>query len=108
MANDGFSVKTTITQLGNVARAQLKGQQPSNPDAPATAGMLRNVKRTDRVKKPSEERKQRLDPDKQRRGGDGSGARGDGGPPPEGAEQDRDNEHGNEPVEPGSVIDTTA
>ena len=98
MSGDGFSVKTTITQIGNVARAQLKGQQSANPDAPATTSMLKNEKRTDRVKKPPETQKEHLDPEKRRRGG------GEDGAPQDGHEPGREDE----PAEPGSVIDTTA
>ncbi len=34
MSGDGVSLQTTISQMGNVAKAQLKGQQQNQPTAP--------------------------------------------------------------------------
>ncbi len=69
MTSDGFSVKTTISQIANLARTQVKGQatQPVNP---ATDKLLKNDKRVDRVKHNEEVQKQKIDPDRKRdRGG---------------------------------------
>ncbi len=68
MTTDGFSVKTTISQIANVARAQVKGQaaQPLNP---ATDKLLKNDKRTDRVKRSEEVQKHKINPDSERKRG---------------------------------------
>lgn len=68
MTSDGFSVKTTISQLANVARTQIKGQatQPVNP---ATDKLLKNDKRVDRVKHSEEVQKHKINPDSERKRG---------------------------------------
>ncbi len=68
MTSDGFSVKTTISQIANVARTQVKGQatQPVNP---ATDKLLKHDKRVDRVKRGEEVQKHKINPDSERKRG---------------------------------------
>ena len=66
MTSDGFSVKTTISQLGNVARAQTKGQQAGHATGTAPDHKLRSEKRVDKVKKAEETQKQKVEADKRR------------------------------------------
>lgn len=68
MTSDGFSVKTTISQLGNVARAQAKGQS-SHADANTALKTLQQDKRVDRVKKTEETLQKQVDPDQHKKPG---------------------------------------
>jgi hypothetical protein len=74
MAGDGVSIQTTITQLGNLAKAQSRSQQ-SGTTAPGQAqelakedvAPLQKVRETDKSEKkgvdPDQERKRRRRPD---------------------------------------------
>jgi len=107
MTSDGFSVKTTISQLANVARTQLKGQT-TQPATPAVEKLLKQDKRVDRVKHPEEVQKQKIDPDRKRER-DGKPSEDTPGEAPEDVVEAR--EDGNEPDAPerrGSVLDTKA
>jgi len=107
MTSDGFSVKTTISQLANVARTQIKGQT-TQPATPAVEKLLKQDKRVDRVKQSEEVQKQKIDPDR-KRDRDGKPATDTSDDPPEDAVEAR--EDGNEPDAPerrGSVLDTKA
>jgi len=73
VTSDGFSIKTTISQLANVARAQVKGQS-TQPATPAVEKLLKHDKRVDRIKRNEEVLKQKVDPDRER-GQDGAPGR---------------------------------
>lgn len=61
MSGDGFAVKTTISQLGNVARTQLKSQQPVAHTDGRKPG--ENESRVEQVRQTEESQKNKLDPD---------------------------------------------
>jgi membrane protein involved in colicin uptake len=67
MAGDGISLQTTLSQLGNVAKTQAKGQQ-SNPSTTPLSEQLDKSKdlKVDRVKQTEKAEQQRIDPDKQK------------------------------------------
>ena len=62
MSGDGFAVKTTLSQIGNVARSQLKGQG-QNSVHNLEKQMEQTDKRTEKVKETEETLKSRIDPD---------------------------------------------
>ncbi len=66
-SSDGFSIKTTIAQLGQVARTQLKASQNAAAATPHGAEKVQEDQRPDKVKKPEESEKTRTDPDRRRR-----------------------------------------
>jgi hypothetical protein len=111
VTSDGFSVKTTISQMANVARHQAKGQT-TQPVSPATDKQLKNEKRVDRVKRGEEVQKHKIDPDAERRRDRAPhGEREERDAPPATGEGEREETH-----EPGAgddrgkgvVLDTTA
>jgi hypothetical protein len=67
MAGDGISLQTTLSQLGNVAKTQAKGQQ-ANPSTTPLSEQIDKSKdlKVDRVKKTDKAEQQRIDPDKQK------------------------------------------
>ncbi len=62
-SSDGFSIKTTIAQVGQVARSQVKAQQAAPAATPHGAEKIKKENRPDKVKKPEETEKSRIDPD---------------------------------------------
>ena len=69
MSGDGFSVKTTISQMSNVARALQKSQQLAQTESAATGHLLKGEKRVDRIQQPDEAQKANVDPEHRRRDG---------------------------------------
>ncbi|MBK7702021.1 MAG: hypothetical protein IPI34_03560 [bacterium] len=69
MSGDGFSVKTTISQMSNVARALQKSQQLAQPESAATGHLLKGEKRVDRIQQSDEAQKANVDPEHRRRDG---------------------------------------
>lgn len=67
MSGDGFAVKSTISQMNNVARALQKSQQIAQTENAAAGHLLRGEKRVDRVHQPDEPQKANVDPDRRRR-----------------------------------------
>jgi hypothetical protein len=70
MAGDGFSVKSTISQMTNVARALQKSQQIAQTESAAAGHLLKGEKRVDRLQPTDEAQKTNVDPDRRRREGD--------------------------------------
>lgn len=67
MSGDGISLQTTISQLGNVAKAQVKSQQANQPTTPLSEHIDRSKDlKVDRVKETERAEKQRVDPDGKR------------------------------------------
>jgi len=69
MSGDGFAVKSTISQMNNVARALQKSQQIAQTENAAAGHLLRGEKRIDRVHQADENQKANVDPDRRRRDG---------------------------------------
>ena len=64
MVGDGISIQTTLSQLGNVARTQAKGQQAGQNAAPLEDQLDKNKEmKVDRVKETEKTEKGRVDPD---------------------------------------------
>lgn len=63
MTADGFSVKTAIAQMGNVARAQLKGQQGPQAAGQQVKRPGEDQSRVEQVRKTEDAQKNKLDPD---------------------------------------------
>jgi hypothetical protein len=70
MSGDGFSVKTTISQMSNVARALQKSQQLAQTENAAAGHLLKGEKRVDRIQQPDEAPKTNVDPEHRRRDGE--------------------------------------
>jgi hypothetical protein len=67
MAGDGLSLQTTISQLGNVARTQLKGQQSNQPTSPLSEQLAQSKDlKVNRVKKADKSEKGRIQPDEEK------------------------------------------
>jgi len=64
MTGDGVSLQTTISQLGNVAKAQLKGQQQNQQTAPLSEQLDKSKDlKVNRVKQAEKAEKGQIDPD---------------------------------------------
>jgi len=65
MAADGVSLQTSISQLGNVARTQVKSQQQANQNSTTFAEQVDQSKdlKVNRVKKAEKADKGKIDPD---------------------------------------------
>ncbi len=74
MANgDGFAVKTTIAQMGAVAKTQLKSQQAQPAGAEHARKPGEKESRVEKVREAEEAQKTNVDPDRRRDGKKGSG-----------------------------------
>jgi hypothetical protein len=68
MSVDGFAVKSTIAQMGSVAKTQVKSQQThSSTDAQAKQ-LDKKDNRLEKVKKTEDAQKSQVDPDKKKHG----------------------------------------
>ncbi|HPF33957.1 MAG TPA: hypothetical protein P5571_06210 [Candidatus Krumholzibacteria bacterium] len=63
MAADGFSVKTALAQMGNVARTQLKGQQGPQATSQQVKRPGEDQSRVEQVRKTEDSQQSKLDPD---------------------------------------------
>lgn len=104
MAGDGFSVKSTISQMTNVARALQKSQQIAQTESAAAGHLLKGEKRVDRLQPTDEAQKSNVDPDRRRRGGDRDHPERDEAE----AAPDAATEAGTSEAVPVTRIDTTA
>jgi hypothetical protein len=95
---DEFSIKTTISQLGNVARAQVKSQQAANTQSPTATHKTDQEKRVERVHEAEQAEKNRLKPDERRRERGGGQPQQHEDPAPEDGEE----------LEKGTYLDTKA
>ena len=64
MNGDGFAVKTTIAQMGSVARTQLKAQQVHNTGPEHAKKPGEKESRVEKVRETEEAQKSKVDPDK--------------------------------------------
>lgn len=106
MAADGFSVKTALAQMGNVARSQLKSQGPQ-----ATSQQVKrpgeDQSRVEQVRKTEDSQKSKLDPDGRQEDGR-RGRKGKGSPDdPENGTSEQETRDTNEDG-PGRVLDLKA
>ena len=104
MNADGFAVKTTISQMGNVARTQLKSQQSQVNQADGRKPN-ETESRVEQVRQTEETQKTKLDPDARKERG-----RQDGDADPE---EERDEQQGGAapeaaPEDIGRVVDFKA
>ncbi len=68
MAGDGVSLQTTISQLGSVAKTQLKGQQQNQQTAPLSDQLDKSKDlKVNRVKKAEKAEKGQIEPDARRK-----------------------------------------
>ena len=68
MSGDGVSLQTTISQMGNVAKAQLKGQQQNQPTAPLSEEIDKSKDlKVNRVKQAEKTEKGRIEEDEQKK-----------------------------------------
>jgi hypothetical protein len=104
MSGDGFSVKTTISQMSTVARALQKSQQLAQSENTAAGHLLRGEKRVDRLQPSDEAQKTNVDPDRRRRDGDRDHRDADDAEAASGAPE----ADGTPDAPPVSRIDTTA
>jgi len=64
MSGDGVSLQTTISQMGNVAKTQLKGQQQNQTAAPLSEQIDKSKDlKVNRVKQAEKADKGRIEPD---------------------------------------------
>ncbi len=70
MSGDGFSVKSSISQMNSVARVLQKSQQLAQTENAATGHLLKGEKRLDRLQPTDEAQKTNVDPERRRRDGD--------------------------------------
>lgn len=106
MTADGFSVKTALAQMGNVARSQLKGQQ--SPQA-ATQQVKRpgeDQSRVEQVRKTEDSQKSKLDPEGRRDGDRKKKKRRQDQDPGSDPAEDRNDETAEQ--QPGRVLDLKA
>lgn len=68
MTADGFSVKTALAQMGNVARSQLKSQQGPQATNQQVKRPGEDQSRVEQVRKTEDAQKSKLDPEGRRPG----------------------------------------
>lgn len=67
MSGDGVSLQTTISQMGNVAKTQLKGQQQNQTAAPVSEQIDKSKDlKVNRVKQAEQADKGRIEPDEKK------------------------------------------
>ena len=93
-SGDGFAIKSTIAQIGNVARTQVKAQQPVAPN-PQSIQKQDREKRVEKVREAEKAEKQKLKPDDHERGR-------------EEERPERDEQEAGEETETGRLLDTKA
>ena len=69
MNGDGFAVKTTIAQMGNVARSQLKAQQVHNSGPEHGKKPGEKESRIEKLREAEDAQKAKVDPDRSREDG---------------------------------------
>lgn len=69
MSGDGFAVKTTIAQMGNVARSQLKSQAVHNSGPEHMKKPDEKESRVEKLRETEEAQKSKVDSDRKREQG---------------------------------------
>jgi len=69
VSGDGFAVKTTIAQMGNVARSQLKSQQVHNSGPEHMKKPGEKESRIEKLRETEEAQKSKVDSERKQHGG---------------------------------------